>query len=231
MARPRRDGEPASPVNRRRLTDLFVQSRRGGERRELIWDDRSPGLALAVMPSGRKSWYVVYRRHGRNVWMRLGDARSIGLADARQMAREIAIDVARGKDPAAERKAERGAGTFADLAGQYVELHARKHNKSWRQADALVRKHLLPRWGKLKAAAITRADVRAVMIRIEAPIVANQTLAAASAIFSWAIKQEIVAANPVKLVERNPTRDRERVLSDAEVALLWSRLDPGLRLL
>ena len=69
------------------------------------------------------------------------------------------------------------------------------------------------------------------MIRIEAPIVANQVLAAASAIFSWAIRQEIVAVNPCKLVDRNPTQDRARVLSDAEVKLLWGRLDPGLRLI
>ena len=56
-------------------------------------------------------------------------------------------------------------------------------------------------------------------------------LAAASAIFSWAIRQEIVTVNPCKLVDRNPTTDRERVLSDAEVALLWPRLDPALRLI
>ena len=67
--------------------------------------------------------------------------------------------------------------------------------------------------------------------RIDAPIVANQTLAAASAIFSWAIKQEILTVNPCKLVDRNPTTDRERVLSDAEVALLWPKLDPALKLM
>jgi integrase len=94
-----------------------------------------------------------------------------------------------------------------------------------------VRKHLLPRWGKLKAGAITRADVRAAMIRIEAPILTNQVLAAASAIFSWAIRQEIVAVNPCRLVDRNPTTDRSRVLSDAEVKLLWPKLDPALRLI
>ena len=56
------------------------------------------------------------------------------------------------------------------------------------------------------------------MVRIEAPIVANQTLAAASAIFSWAVQQEIVTVNPCHGVDRNPTADRERVLSDAEVS-------------
>ena len=78
-------------------------------------------------------------------------------------------------------------------------------------------RHLLPRWGKLKANAITRADVRAMMVRIDAPILANQTLAAASAVFTWAVRQEILTVNPCHGVDRNPTTDRERVLSDAEI--------------
>ena len=231
MARPRQDGTPAREVNRRKLTDLFVSSRKAQERPELIWDLKQPGLALSVRPTSKKAWKVIYRFHGRPRWLHLGDARAIGLADARRLAARVMLDVAEGKDPGAERRAERLTGTFTELASQYVELHAKKHNKSWRQAEALVRRHLLPRWGKLKATAITRADVRAVMIRIDAPIVANQTLAAASAIFSWAIKQEILTVNPCKLVDRNPTTDRERVLSDEEVRLLWEKLDPALKLI
>ena len=64
---------------------------------------------------------------------------------------------------------------------------------------------------------------------IEAPIVANQTLAAVSAIFSWALKEEILPANPCKLVQRNATRSRERVLSDTEVPVMWAAFgDAGL---
>ena len=44
-------------------------------------------------------------------------------------------------------------------------------------------------------------------------------------IFSWAVKQEILAANPCKLIERNATRSRERVLSDSEVPRFWSAFD------
>jgi integrase len=38
------------------------------------------------------------------------------------------------------------------------------------------------------------------------------------------VKEEIVAANPCKLVPRNPTRDRERVLAPSEVPLFWRAL-------
>ena len=224
MARPRADGTPARPVNKRKLTDLFVSTRKAAEKDELVWNVKQPGLALSVRPTGKKAWKVIYRFHGRPRWLHLGDVRSIGLADARRLAARVVLDVIEGKDPAAERRAERATGTFADLSSQYVELHAKKHNKSWRQAERLVARHLLPRWGKLKATAIIRADVRAVMIRIDAPIVANQTLAAASAIFSWAIKQEILTVNPCKLVDRNPTTDRERVRGQAAVGETRPRL-------
>jgi len=229
--RPRRDGTPARAVNRRALISSFVLAHQAPERPTLIWDVRAPGLALSLRPSGKKAWKVVYRFHGRPRWLHLGDARAIALPDARRLAAKVMLAVAEGRDPAAEKRAQAAAGTFAELAADYVELHAKKRNKSWRQAQALVHKHLLPRWGQLKPAAITRADVRAMALRIKAPIVANQTLAAASAIFSWAIRQEIVAVNPCRGVDRNPTKARERILSDAEVALLWPKLDPALKLI
>jgi integrase len=63
------------------------------------------------------------------------------------------------------------------------------------------------------------------MARIEAPILANQVLAAVSAIFSWAIKEEKLPANPCKLVDRNATRSRDRILSESEVPRFWAMFD------
>jgi hypothetical protein len=62
--------------------------------------------------------------------------------------------------------------------------------RSWRQADYLIRRQVLPRWAKLRAADITRSDAKTLVAGIMAPTVANQTLAACSAIYAWAIKEE-----------------------------------------
>ena len=97
MARPRADGTPAAAVNRRKLTDLFVTSRKGGMRDELIWDERQPHLALSVRTTGKKAWKIIYRHHGRPRWLHLGDVSSIGLADARRLAAKIVVDVSRAK--------------------------------------------------------------------------------------------------------------------------------------
>jgi integrase len=230
MPRPRLDGTPAKPANKRTLSDAFLRSVKPDPQRVTMWwDDKLRGLVLAVQPSGHRAWKTVYSMHGRPRWCHLADANAIGLADARKLASRIMFQVAEGKDPVADRVAERGHGTFAELAERYLNEHAKKHNKSWKQPDALVRRYLLPRWGKLTN--VTRRDVEVMFASIEAPILANQVIAAASSIFSWAVKKAIITINPCVGVDRNKTTARERVLSDSEVALFWPKLNPALRMI
>jgi integrase len=212
---------------KQRLSELTITKSKPKATAYLVWDTRQHGLALRVQPTGRKSWQVIYSRHGRPRWMTLGraDSGGIPLSDARTMAGEVMLAVAKGDDPAADRKAERASGTFAELHEKYLDQHAKKHNKSWQQANKLIQSYVLPRWAKLQANTITRGDVKALMASIAAPISANQTLAAVSAIFTWAVKEEILPANPCKLVERNPTTSRDRVLADSEIPTFWNALD------
>ncbi len=63
------------------------------------------------------------------------------------------------------------------------------------------------------------------MGRIAGASLANQVRAAASAIFSWAIEQELVPTNPCHGVKRNATQSRERVLAPAELPAVWAALD------
>src|SRR6516164_2396354 len=173
-------------ARKRQLTELFVKKLKPEASAFLVWDTKQHGLALQVQATGAKAWKAIYSYHGRPRWLTIGKASAIGLADARTLAAEAMLAVARGKDPAAEKKAERGAGTFAELAARLVERYA------------------TPRWGKLQAATITRADVKAMLSRIAgAPVLQNQVLAAVSAVCSWAIKEELLPANPCKLVPRN----------------------------
>src|SRR5258708_17966144 len=178
--------KPRRESNKYRLTDPYLKSLKPGAQPYLVWDTKTAGLAVRVQPiTGHKSFKYIYSRHGRPRWYSIGDI-DYGLAKARKEADRLRVLVNDGKDPAADKTAQRGAGTFEELATAYVEQYAKRENKSWAQADALVKKHLIPKWGKLKAADITRSDVKAMIRKISAsaPIVANQVLASASAIFS-----------------------------------------------
>jgi integrase len=212
-------------ANKRVLTELLLQRLRPRAQRFLVWDSKQNGLALQIRPNGLRAWKVIYNIRGRTRWFHLGAGNAIGLQQARALARDIMYAVAKGEDPQADKRARRSAGTFGELAQNYLEQHAQRHNKSWRQADALVRRYLLPQWGKLEAKAINRSDVRLAIGRIAAPVLANQVLAAASAIFSWAVKQEVIAVNPCHGIDRNATTSRERVLSDSELPRFWAAFD------
>jgi integrase len=216
---------PRHAIWKKRLSELSVRKAKAKPAAYVMWDTKQHGLALRTQPTGAKSWYCVYSRQGRPRWYRLGNADAIGLDSARVLAAEAMLAVAKGGDPAADKKAERGKGTFEELATRYVEEHAKKVNKSWRQGDTLVRRYALPRWGKLQASSITRTDIKAMMASIEAPVLANQVLAAVSAVFTWAVREEITGGNPCKLVDRNATKSRERVLADSEIPQFWTAFD------
>ena len=234
MARPRRDGKPSREKRKHKLTSLFVEKAKPEEHGYLVWDTLQKGFVLSVRPTGYKAFKCVYAFHRRVRWYHIADATAIGLADARALAAEVMLQRIKGSDPQAEKKkakveemSERSKGTFQELAKLYLEEHAKKKNKSWRQPDALVTKHLLPRWGKLRAVDITKDDVKTTIAKIEAPVVANQTLAAASAIFTWAIDEEIfgIKDNPCRRVKRNKVESRERVLLESEIPKFWAAFD------
>ena len=94
---------------------------------------------------------VIYRHRNRSRWFHIGDAKAIGLADARTKAAELMLAVVRdGKDPAAEKRIGSEATTFGVLASRDREEHAKKRNKSYRQADALVRRSFASQRGASK---------------------------------------------------------------------------------
>jgi integrase len=211
------------PLNKRKLTPLDGTRLRPRPRAYLIWDTQERGLALRVQPTGHKSYQFVYHFKGRSRWFHIGPADAVSLALARETTIQLRLEVHQGKDPAAQRRSAASTiGTFAALASRYLEEYAKRKNKSWKQADALITRYVLPHWGDRDASTITRADVRAVVGKINAPVLHNQVLACASAIFTWASRQEILTNNPCRGVERNARFSRERVLSDAEVPLFWS---------
>src|SRR5262245_6301736 len=114
---------PRNAPNKTKLTPGLVQRLMPQARAYLVWDTYQRGLALRVEVTGYKAWKAIYRFHGRPRWYHLGAADAISLTEARKLAAEIMLEVIRGKDPAAEKKAARGAGTFAALAESYVEQY------------------------------------------------------------------------------------------------------------
>ena len=81
-----------------------------------IYDTVAPSLALRITSAGARSFVIVKKINGRAQRITLGRSPGLELDDARQAARTIAGEIAKGDDPVALRRAARARKTrLADL--------------------------------------------------------------------------------------------------------------------
>lgn len=212
--------------SKRTLTDRFVRTVQPGPVRSLVWDKAQGGLALSIEPSGHRAWKAVYRHGGRVRWYTLGAYPRLGLKEAREACRSIMARVALGEDPQGDKIASREGESFNELTDRFIKA-LKQTNKSWSQTDYLIRRHLRPAWGGRKARDVGHDEIRRVFNKIAdtRPVLANQTLAAASSLFSWAVEDRAVGVNPCLQIKRRKTAERDRVLTEDELRRLWPALD------
>jgi integrase len=212
-----------------KLTDPFIKRAKATNKRLEYWDVETPGLNLRVETSGGKAWSVQYRAGGRWRRFKIGDYPGVLLAEARKRARKVRARVADGKDPAAERAAQRTAETFGELARMYLERHA-KGMRSLSEQERIINTELLPAWENRKIADITRRDVQDLVDRIAdrpAPVMANRVFSWARKMFNFAIDRELIEANPCARIKAPGGKEaaRQRVLSDDEIQRFWMALE------
>ncbi len=195
------------------------------------FDQRMTGLGLRVSPAGGKTWFVMYRVKGdpRKRRLTLDGYPALTLADARQRAQEVLLAASRGQDPANAKQELKSAATFAGLAAEYLDKHAKRKKRSWPEDARVIDRELLPKWGRRKVHDIRRTDVLELLDGIVdrgSPIQANRTLALVRKIFNWGIGRGIVQHNPCLQVEA-PARERQRqrVLSEDELRAAWRTFD------
>lgn len=89
-----------------RLTQDYIETLLcpAGRRDMMAFDDKQAGLGVRVTASGRKTFLAQYTRAGARRRIPLGSCAAISLDDAREIVRAIMIEVAKGRDPAVERK-------------------------------------------------------------------------------------------------------------------------------
>ncbi len=161
----------------------------GAQARMVLWDDEVPGFGCRVLPSNKKCFVLSYRTAGRKRQMTLGTYGVLTLDEARKLARaHLAKVETAGSDPLADRAQEAQGETVADLCSAYLDRYAKAHKKTWETDAHRINKHILPRWGRLKARAITSKDVAALHNTIGMknghPYEANRTVELISTIYN-----------------------------------------------
>ena len=198
-----------------------------GKADHIEWDEALPGFGIRLR--GRtKHWVVQYRVGTQQRRESLGDARKVGLEDARKVARQRFAQVELGGDPAADRvRARARALTLGVVIGRYLEAKRdRLRTNTFKAATRYFAVHWRPLHDR-PLDAIMRAEVAA---RLQELIKAHGRTSAArargnlSALYGWAMKEGLCEANPV-MATNDPTegiQSRDRVLSDDEIRIIWN---------
>lgn len=201
-----------------------------GRKDALVFDAQQQGLGVRVMAGGSKSYFAQYTLAGRKRRVPLGSVDAISLAAARSAAGTVLGEVAKGLDPAAQRKdcaeaakvaALRERMTVAQVVADWTRLHLAHRSPRYRQEAPATLQRVLAEWWGRPAERLERKDVVAVVDRLPASM-ARAAAAYGRAAFAWAHKRGSVAANPfVALPVTLGTARRDRVLTDAEAARVW----------
>jgi integrase len=212
-----------------KLTAKAVEAIKPARARKEIPDALLPGLYLVVQPSGAKSWAVRYRRGGRPRKLTLGPHPALDLKAARELGAKALRSVAEGRDPASEKQARPvHPDSIEDVVARFIEKHIRRNYrpKPAKEAERLLRVHVLRAWRGRTIGEITRRDAREMLDRIVeagAPVAANRVHSITRKLFGWAVEHEIIAASPMAGLKAPAVeKSRDRVLTDDELCRVWN---------
>jgi integrase len=233
------------------LTTRAVQALKPRAAPYEVRDPALTGAYIVVSPSGVLSYVLRYRFAGSKKKLTIGKFDpATGLGDVRAKAYAAAADLAKarrdaeGVDPAAAKtrarkeaaEAQRAAKVEADRARQdsvehVVELFAKRHLVNLRTGDDVRRvldREVVSRWQGRRLSEISRADVHDALDEVadRAPVQAARLKAYLNKLFRWARSRGLVEHNPIEEIDRpNVETVRDRVLDDAELALVWRAAD------
>lgn len=207
----------------------------------IIADQEVKGFVARRLASGKITYGFRYRDKttGKQRWLGLGLHGTISPEQARDAAKSQAGEVAKAKDPVAERMASRAEATQAARAAvntvnavldDFEKRHSDKQ-RSGEEVKRIFKLHVRPRIGSRSIYDLTRRDVTDMLDSIEdksGPVIADRVLAHVRKAFNWqAVRDEAFTPPIVKGMARTKPKERQRkrVLADDEIRAVWSALD------
>lgn len=203
-----------------------------GPKTQLHPDGEIPGFSVRVYRSGKKAFVLRYRPDSARQpkLLTLGPYGVLTLHQARDLARTALLEAKTGGDPVEKRRKNRHGETVKDLAAVYIERHAKKRKKSWRDDERRLRNSVLPAFGSKKVKNVKRSDLAKLHANIgdAKPYEANRVLALVQVMFNKAVEWGLLdegAPNPAARVQKFRERSRDRWVTPAELPKLVEAID------
>jgi integrase len=238
---------------RERIGQRHIKALRPGQ---VVWDSAVIGFGARRQRSEAVSYFVFYRTsEGRQRWQTIGRHGAPWAPDtARDEARRLLGEVARGEDPAGQKLAIRKAVTVGDLCDRYMadakaglvltRFGAGKKASTLSIDEGRIARHIKPVLGGLAVAAVTAADIRNLRDAVAAGKTAcdvktgrrglarvrggkgaaTRALRLCGGIFTYAVAHGMRADNPVRGVPQFRDGQRERRLHASEYQALGEAL-------
>ena len=214
-----------------KLTKTAVETAKPERRDYELRDTLTPGFLCKVTPAGRKVFMLAYRTPtGERRKPSLGTFGQLTVEQARKLAQDHLAAVRGGADPSQERQAARGAPTVKELSERFMAEHSEARNKpSTVYGNRLIlRRYVLPAFGRTKVAEVKRPDVAALIGRMRGtPTSANHTLSLLRKMFNlaelWGLRPD--GTNPCRHIQKYTGGKRTRLITDDELIRLYSYLE------
>lgn len=219
---------PTSVKLSKRVTDAATPA----EKSFIIWDTGIKGYGLKIYPTNRKVFIYRYRvagsgRKGSVKWYTIGQHGNVTVEEARNIAKQLAAEVAQGGDPAKKRQDNKQRPTFEEFTELYFERHAipKKAPRSVTEDRRNIRLYIFPAFGKQIMADITGEQIHSLHAKLaNTPTAANRTLSLLSKMFNlaedWGMRPK--HSNPCYRIPRYKENQKGRLLTDAELMRLGS---------
>ncbi len=213
-----------------KLTKSKIDAAFPGKRDAYLWDSEIRGFGVKVTPAGSKVFIYQYRLGGRGSptrRYRIGQFGSITADKARDVARDLAAQIAKGIDPQGERMSARAkakASSVPDLLDRFEKEYLKAEwRRSFSDAKSALDLHVRQKWAKRSLVNIGKADVKSLLSTLgDRPAARNKLHVLLNLFFKWAVDGDIIDANPMAdMTAPSPLSSRDRVLKDEELLLVW----------
>lgn len=196
--------------------------------RQVISDVQCKGLQLERLSLARGRWRLRYvNLRGRRQCLTLGEAPTMTLTQARELANQHRLQAAMGNDPKAQRKEAAETPTFSEFIEQRYLPFVKGYKKAANSDVSYLNNQILPALGRKYLDEITKKDIIDLHHGLKAkgykPGTCNRSLILVRYAFNLAIRWEIVKVNPCKDVPLFDDHDgkRDRFLSQEETQRLF----------
>lgn len=217
---------------KKKLTHPFISNLDKPKKRTEYYDTIVDGLLLRVTKNGHKAFALAYGTKGKRYT--IGTFPSVGLAEAREVAKKLRIEIALGNDPQAEKIANRNkpkAKTVEDLANAFKKRHLPKLRQTTRDDyERRIDNKILPELGKIPLESITRLDIIELLEKIaedeKAPVNSNRIRSILSSMFSFGVNRGMLEHNIVFSIKPlGKESRRKRFYSPDEIIKIWDAFE------